>query len=185
MVDVLGVDLPLLLVIVGVLLGIGEAIAPGAHLIVLGVALIMAGLLGMAASLWIGGAVLIALMAASVLATGAAALFIYRELDLYGGKGMARTRDSDSLRGETGRVTERVTNTAGEVKIDGGGFNPYYRARSLRGEISEGTEVMIVDPGGGNVVTVAALENIEDEIDRELAADPQPETPPAEERESA
>jgi hypothetical protein len=74
------------------------------------------------------------------------------------------------LTGKTGRVTERVTPTEGEIKLtDGGGFNPYYAARTLSGEIPPGTEVMILDPGGGNVVTVEAVSSLEDDIDRELA----------------
>jgi len=31
--------------------------------------------------------------------------------------------------------------------------------------------VIVVDPGGGNVVTVESMRAIEDDIDRELAAD--------------
>lgn len=170
MVDVLGVPLPLFLLLLGVLLGIGEAIAPGAHLIVLGVALIVAGLLGLVLSTWITGALLAALMAVSVLLVGGVALFLYQELDLYGGKGVARTRDSTSLRGETGRVTETVTPTSGQIKLDGGGFNPFYQARCETGEIPEGEEVMVLDPGGGNVLTVESLGEIEDDIDRQLAA---------------
>jgi len=111
-------------------------------------------------------------MAALVIAVGVLTLYIYRQFDFYGGKGSGRTSDSDSLRGRYGRVTERVTPTDGEVKLDDGGFNPHYAARSFDGEITEGTEVMVVDPGGGNVVTVAPVGEFEDEIDRELAKDP-------------
>ncbi len=185
MVDVFGVPLPVILLIVGVLLGIGEAIAPGAHLIVLGVALIVAGLLGLVLSTWLAGALLTALMALTILLTGAVALFLYRELDIYGGKGMARTKDSASLRGTSGRVTERVTPTAGQVKLDSGGFNPFYQARCLSGEIPEGEEVIVIDPGGGNVLKVEAIGAVEDDIDRELAAGRQRSAEPVEDVESA
>lgn len=187
MVEVLGVPLPLFLLLLGVILGIGEAIAPGAHLIVLGVALIVAGLLGLVLATWISGALLAMLMAISVLVTGGVALFLYRELDLYGGKGMARTRDSASLRGRTGRVTERVSHASGQIKLDGGGFNPFYQARSHGGEIPEGEEVIVIDPGGGNVVTVESIGEIEDDIDRELAEGREEtnDRTPATERESA
>jgi membrane-bound ClpP family serine protease len=103
-----------------------------------------------------------------VIATALATLWAYRELDIYAGTGEGKTSDSSSLRGQLGHVTERVTPTDGEVKLDNGGFNPYYRARSVDGEISEGEEVMVVDPGGGNVVTVESVTNLKDEIDREL-----------------
>jgi hypothetical protein len=105
-----------------------------------------------------------------VLVFGALALYGYREFDVYGGKGSGRTSDSTSLRGRTGRVTERVTPTEGEVKLDNGGFNPRYSARSVDGEIPEGTEVMVVDPGGGNVVTVESVSAAYDDIDRKLEA---------------
>lgn len=158
--------LSLLLVVAGLGLSLAEALAPGAHFIVLGVALLLAGIIGLLFPPF--ASPLIA--AALVLGFGAAALWVYREFDFYGGKGSGQTSDSDSLKGKTGRVTERVTETGGEIKLDSGGFNPYYSARSVHGEIAEGDEVMVVDPGGGNVVTVESISGVEtDEIDRELA----------------
>jgi len=109
-------------------------------------------------------------LAGLVFGVGAVTLFVYREFDFYGGTEAGRTSDSDSLSGKTGRVTDRVTSTGGEVKLQDAGFNPYYQARSLDGEIPEGEEVIVVDPGGGNVVTVQSLEaDHRDDIDRELA----------------
>ncbi|WP_277553588.1 NfeD family protein [Halobaculum limi] len=157
--------LPLLLVAAGLVISIAEALAPGAHFVVIGVALLAAGLVGLLLGP-IAGPFVLGLL---VLVFGALAFYGYRELDLYGGKGQAQTSDSKSLQGEIGRVTETVTPTGGEVKLDSGGFNPYYSARSVDGEIPEGTEVMVVDPGGGNVVTVESLDGGVDDIDRELA----------------
>ena len=166
-------SLPLLLTVAGIALVVAEAIAPGAHLIVLGVALLGAGLVGLilgAVFPPLAGTLLgTFLLALFVLLFGGAALYVYREYDIYGGRGGGRTRDSDSLRGRTGRVTERVTETEGEVKLDRGGFNPYYAARTTEGEIGEGEEVIVVDPGGGNVVTVEPIGIVEDDIERELA----------------
>lgn len=159
-----GVSLPLLLIIAGLGLAIAEAVAPGAHFIVLGVALLVAGVVGLLLPP-LGSALA---LAALVVVFGAVALVAYRELDLYGGKGRAQTKDSQSLQGQTGRVTKRITATEGQVRLDAGGFNPYYSARSVDGEIPVGTEVMVIDPGGGNVVTVEAVGAIEDDIDREL-----------------
>jgi membrane protein implicated in regulation of membrane protease activity len=155
--------LPLLLVAAGLGLGIAEALAPGAHFIVLGAALTLAGLAGLLVPALAGPLALGVL----VLAFGSLALYVYREFDVYGGPGSGRTTDSASLRGRTGRVTERVTPTEGEVRIDGGGFNPFFAARAVDDEITEGTEVVVVDPGGGNVLTVAPFGG-EDAIDREL-----------------
>jgi membrane protein implicated in regulation of membrane protease activity len=168
----IGANLPLFLLLAGAALTIAEAFAPGAHFMVLGVALLVAGLVGLLLPPGLG--VLAPLILAGlVLAAGAGTFYVYRQFDFYGGKGGPQTSDSDSLRGETGRVTERITDTSGEVKLDEGGFNPYYRARSVDGEIDEGTEVMVVDPGGGNVVTVEPLTGGVDEIDRELARERQ------------
>ncbi|WP_418282204.1 NfeD family protein [Halorubrum sp. DTA98] len=164
--------LPLLLLTAGLLLSMAEAIAPGANFIVVGIALIGAGLTGLAlAALGVAGTLLILLMGVFTLVFGAAAFYGYHEFDLYGGKGQQQTSDRDSLKGKLGTVTETVTVSGGEVKLQGGGFNPYYSARSLEGTIEEGEEVMVVDPGGGNVVTVESMGYVEDDIDRELAAD--------------
>lgn len=162
-------QLPLVLVVAGLGLMGAEALAPGAHFVVLGVALLFAGLVGLVLGTFLPAAVLAAVLAVLVLASGAGAFQIYRKFDFYGGKGAGKTSDSNALRGKTGRVTERVTRTSGEVKLDGGGFNPYYSARALDREIPEGEPVMVTDPGGGNVVTVEALSTVEDDIDRALA----------------
>ena len=161
--------LPLLLVAAGLGLSVAEALSPGAHFIVLGVALLLAGLVGLVVGPLLGPLVGTLVLGLLVLVFGGVALWGYRELDVYGGKGAGRTSDSAALKGKTGRVTERVTPTSGEIKLDTGGFNPFYSARSLDDEIPEGAEVMVVDPGGGNVVTVEAVAGFEDEIDRELA----------------
>ena len=161
----LALSLPLLLLLAGAGIAVLEAAAPGAHFIVLGTALFVAGLVGVLVPA-LAGPLALAVM---VLVVGGATLYGYRELDLYKGSGSGRTRDSDSLRGRTGRVTERVTETEGQVKLDGGGFNPNYQARSVAGSIPAGQEVVVVDPGGGNVLTVEALEGGVDDIDRALA----------------
>ncbi len=171
MAELFGMSVPFLLVLVGAALMIMEAFAPGAHFIVLGIALLAAGLAGLVLGSVLPAAALPIVLAAVVLVAGGAALYGYRQFDFYGGKGSGRTSDSDSLQGKTGTVTQRVTKREGEVKLDGGGFNPYYQARALDGEIEEGAEVMVIDPGGGNVVTVESVSAFEDDIDRELAAD--------------
>ena len=166
----LGLPLSLVLLLAGTGLLVAEAMAPGAHFIVVGIALLAAGLVGLLLPASLGGLVPFVL-AAVVLVTGAATLYAYREFDIYGGSASGQTSDSDALTGKNGRVTERVTDDAGEVKLDGGGFNPIYQARALSDAIEVGEEVMVVDPGGGSVVTVAATDALggPDPIDRELA----------------
>lgn len=155
--------LPLLLIVAGLGLSIAEAMAPGAHFAVLGVALLAAGIVG----LFLGAGPFI--LSALILVFGVLALVGYRRFNFYGDGGVGQTSDSDSLRGRTGTVTEHVTPREGTVKLDRGGFNPNYAARSMDGEIPVGTEVLVVDPGGGNVLTVTSLDEMEDDIDAELA----------------
>lgn len=162
---IFGLETPHLLVVAGLGLMILEALLPGGHFVVLGVALLLAGLLGtlvtpLAAPIALAGLTLL---------FGAAALYVYREFDFYGSGSAGRTSDSASLRGQTGRVVERVTGSDGRIKLEDGGFNPYYQARTVDGEIDVGDEVMVLDPGGGNVLTVASMSAIEEDgIDREL-----------------
>lgn len=160
-------SLPLLLFIVGIALTAAEALIPGAHFIVLGVALMIAGLLGLS----IGPLGTPIGLALSTLIVGGVTLWIYRNFEFYQGVSEASPMDSDSLKGKDGSVTEEVTPTGGEVKLKGGGFNPYYRARSIDETLPVGTEIVVLQGGGGNVVTVAPVEVLEDDIDRELAAE--------------
>lgn len=162
-------SLATLMLLGGAVLMLAEAVMPGTHFFVLGVALLTAGLVGLLIP--IGGILGIVILAVAVLAVTGLTLFGYRQLDIYGGEGAARTLDSNSLRGKFGRVTERVTTRGGEIKIEDGGFNPFYQARSTSGEIPEGEEVMVIDGGGGNVVTVEPVTGDDDEIDRQLARD--------------
>ncbi|MGB9986458.1 NfeD family protein [Salarchaeum japonicum] len=155
--------LPLLLVIGGVALMVMEAFAPGAHFVVIGTALLVAGIAGL---LFAPLAAPIAL-AVIVLVVGGISLWVYRHFDIYEGTDEGKTEGSDSLRGKTGYVVERVTERDGRVKIEGGGFSSRYAARTTTGDIAEGTDIIVTDPGGGNVLTVEALDG-RDDIDREL-----------------
>ncbi|MFC3957227.1 NfeD family protein [Halovivax cerinus] len=167
MLQTLASNAALVLLATGLVLMVLEAISPGAYIIVIGVALAGAGLIGTLA----GGLGLFAL-AALTLVIGVAATWVYHEFDFYGGKGRAQTTSSSSLTGASGYVTKPVTERGGEVKLERGGFAPYYSARTSRGRIEEGTEVIVMDPGGGNVLTVEPIESVEqDEIDRALARD--------------
>lgn len=164
-------SLALLLVVAGVALVAAEAMAPGAHFIVLGIALLIAGLVGLA----VPGVASPLVLAVLVLAVGGVTLWAYRRFDVYGTEA-GRTADSDSLRGAEATVLERVTPTSGRVRLrEGGGFDPTYSARSVDGEIPAGATVIVVDPGGGSVLTVEAVDGVDD-IDRELARERDRET---------
>lgn len=150
MVAVLGIELALAIVLVGlVLIGL-EALMPGAHFIVIGVALVAAGGVGLVVPA-LGSPLA---LAGLILLFGSIALIVYQRIDLYGGKGQAQTSDYRSLVGREGYVTERVTRKRGEIKLENGGFDPHYKCRTKGDEIPVGARAVVVDPGGGNVLTV-------------------------------
>ncbi|GAA0653402.1 NfeD family protein [Salarchaeum japonicum] len=156
--------LPLLLVIGGVALMVMEAFAPGAHFVVIGTALTVAGVLGILLPTVFAAPIALAVV---VLVVGGVSLWVYRHFDIYEGTDEGQTEGSAGLRGKTGYVVERVTERDGRVKIEGGGFSSRYAARTRNGAIEEGTEIIVTDPGGGNVLTVEPLDG-RDDIDREL-----------------
>lgn len=163
MVEPFGLSLSLFLVLLGTGLCIFEAFAPGAHFIVIGVALLIAGLVG----LFVPAAATPFVLALLVFVVGISALYGYRYFDFYQGSGKGQTQDSEDLRGKRGYAVERVTPRSGNVKLENGGFASTYGARTISGTIEEGEDVVVVDPGGGNVVTVESV-NGQDDIDREL-----------------
>jgi len=167
-VEFVAANLPLVLTLLGGALIIAEAFAPGANFFPVGVGLFAAGLVGFLLPPFLGPLAWLIMAGVVILATGGT-LWAYWEFDLMTGGGKDRTSDSESLRGQLGHVTERVTPRSGEVKLDDGGFNPYYQARSVDGEIPEGEEIIVLDPGGGNVLTVESVSDARDDIDRELA----------------
>jgi membrane protein implicated in regulation of membrane protease activity len=160
--------LPLLLLLAGTVMMLAEAVIPGAQFVVVGVALFFSGLVGVLLGGPFSSIVALALM---TVAFGVFAFFAFREMDLYNGPDRGKTSDSDDLSGETAVVTETITATSGAVRLSsGGGFDPNYRARSEHGDIEEGAEVIVTDPGGGSVLTVMSMDSVrEDSIDRELA----------------
>jgi len=173
-----GTTISAILFLAGAGLIVAEAFAPGTHFFVLGTALLVAGLVGFLVPPSLG---LLAplILAAAVLMTTAVTLWGYRKID-FSAPGRGQSLSSNSLQGQFGTVTERVTKRTGQVRLEDGGFNPYYEARSMTGDIEAGTEVLVVDPGGGNVLTVEATAADDDDIDRALERDreetPAPET---------
>ncbi|MFC3478428.1 NfeD family protein [Halobacterium litoreum] len=166
MAEVFGQSLSFVLVVAGTALCIVEAFAPGAHFIVLGVALFVAGLIGM----FLLSEATPLVLAGIVFAVGMVVLYFYRYYELYEGTGRGQSLDSSDLRGKRGYVVEEVTQRSGRVELEGGGFDSSYGARSTSGVIPEGTDIVVVDPGGGNVVTVETLEDTaagDAEADRE------------------
>lgn len=163
MVSLLGESLTTILLVAGLVLTVLEGFAPGAHFIVIGVALLAAGLVG----LTVPAAANPLVLGLVVLFAGAGSFYLYRHFEFYKGSDRGKTEGSAELVGERGYVKERVTSRSGRVKLESGGFDPTYEARCREGDISEGAEIIVMDPGGGNVLTVEAVAQ-RDDIDREL-----------------
>ncbi|MCX2819030.1 NfeD family protein [Haladaptatus sp. F3-133] len=151
-----GTELSLIFAFVGLFLLMGEALVPGGTLMVLGVGVMVAGVTGQVFGFD-------GLLPLTVLTGvyGTIAFAGFKRFDFYGDRG-EQTSGAESLRGETGVVEQTVTSQEGEVKLDSGGFDPFFMARSATGdEIPEGERVRVVDPGGGNVVQVESVSDDE------------------------
>jgi membrane protein implicated in regulation of membrane protease activity len=144
-----GAELSLIFAFVGLFLLLGEALVPGGALMVLGVGVMGAGVTGQIFGF--NGLLPLTILTGVY---GAAAFAGFKKFDFYGERG-EQTSGANTLRGETGVVKKTVTTQEGEVKLDSGGFDPFFVARSATGEeIPKGERVRVVDPGGGNVLKV-------------------------------
>ncbi|MFW5929065.1 MAG: NfeD family protein [Halobacteriota archaeon] len=160
-------DLSFWFAVVGLVLLVGEAFVPGGTLMVLGVGLLASGVTGVLVP-GVGS-----LLQLSVLAGvyGATAFYLFRRYELFGER-TEQTSDRYRLTGATGRVVADVGVDTGRVKLDAGGFDPYYTARTATGDvIPEGTRVRVVDPRGGNVLEVAPIEDADAATERDAPDD--------------
>jgi len=145
-------QLSLWFAIAGLLMILGEALIPGGPLMVVGTALLAAGVTGELFGIT-------DLLPLTVLlgVYGTITFAGFRHFEVYGSRGR-QTSEVNSLEGDRGVVKDTVTSGDGRIKLDSGGFNPYYGARSYTGErIPEGTRVRVIDPGGGNVLEVEPI----------------------------
>ena len=146
-------SIPILLLTAGATLVVFEAFVPGAQFIVVGIALLAAGVVGVILP---GTGALTLLLV--FLVAGIVTFYVYREVDLYG-ESSGKTSDGSELLYERGTVTQEVTPSSGKVNLDKpAGFTSTFSARSeMEERISEGTRVMVTDFDGGNVLTVSVL----------------------------
>ena len=159
MIELFGLPLPYVLLLGGVLIVLFESIVPGAYFAPMGSTLLLGGITGVfAISFGISSIGTVVLMIAAILSTGLLSAYTYRSIDLFTDAGeVDRTRDASSLQGVTGVVIEPVTPTDGRITLHTTGFTTEFPARSIDSRIDEGDEVIVVDPGGGNVLTVEPL----------------------------
>lgn len=142
----------------GSLLMIAEAIIPGASFIVVGVTLFITGIIAaifpIPSLIW---------LLPIIIVIGSISIYTYKNLEIYEHE-KDRTTDSDDLKFKEGYVINKVTETSGRVKLKNtSSMNNVFQARCRSGEISEGTEIMVTDSGGGSVLEVTPVK--ESEID--------------------
>lgn len=174
--EILGLSLNLIILLMGSLLVIAEAIIPGAQFIVIGVSLLVTGVIGFIIPA-VGSSIPLLLLVFTIVSI--LTFLGYSRLNIYEGEGgVIETTDSDSLEGTEGVVTETVTQTQGKVDLNKTGFATEFQARSeFDDQIEEGTNIIVVDGGGGSIVTVQPFSNTQaDEIDRELNKELEKET---------
>lgn len=152
--SIFGQPLAVVFVIVGAGLILAEAGIPGAHFIVLGVSMFGAGLMGMVLPETLTSPLT---LAGLTLANGIIAFVAYKRLGIYK-TDESQTKDSDSIIGTVGVVTETVTSSSGYVELETTGFTTDYSARTEVGELPRGERVIVTDGRGGNIVTVESLE---------------------------
>ncbi|MGM0381286.1 MAG: NfeD family protein [bacterium] len=146
-----------LFILLGGALIIMEAFIPEGHLVVFGVGLLAAGIVGMLVDFGMSFPVYILFLSLTALAVGILAFLGYRKVAKMYGTEKLTTSDSSDLMDKQGVVTKKVTPDSGEVRIRGVGSNPRYQARCEIGEISEESKIKVVDPRGGSLLMVEEI----------------------------
>lgn len=154
------IDVAFIVMVFGILLTMTGAFGDP-NLVVVGIVVTIAGVIGM-----VLGPYSTPLVVGSLIPiVGFLIYYIYRFVEFPGTERPEQTSSAASLHGAKGRITERTTERAGEIKLDGGGFDPHYRCRTKQGTLEVGERAVVIDPGGGNVLTIAPEGSVdEDEL---------------------
>lgn len=141
-------------VIIGMIMIMSIVILPVDEIVVGGIGLTLAGILATLIP-FLGGLIPVAIM--TVVFT-IVSYYLYKNNVRVGGLN-ENTSDSGDLVGKTGIVVETIpASGTGTVKLEGGGFSRYSATAEENKRIEEGESVMVMDPGGGNIVSVAVDE---------------------------
>lgn len=153
-------ELAFAMFVVGILITMTGAFGEP-NMVVVGIAVTIVGIIGMAFGPYSTPIVLGALIPV----VGFVLFYLYRFVEFPRSESPKQTTNVEHLRGRIGRVSETVTPHGGEITVRGGGFDPHFRCRTREGTIPEGEEAIVVDPGGGNVLVVAPVGAVdEDEL---------------------
>ena len=145
----------LILLIVGATFMIFEAIAPGADLIVVGIALFLTGLVG-----WLIPSVTLPLLLLVFVGVAVSSYYLYHNFVVFENGEGDQTSGSDDLEYNEGTAIEDITAESGRVRLDEGvGMSTKFQARCPHGKIEEGTIVMVTDSGGGSILEVMPMDD--------------------------
>lgn len=159
-------DIGFIVLVLGILLTMTGAFGDP-NLVIVGIVVTIAGIIGMV----IGPYSTPLVIGSLIPLLGFLIYYIFRYMEFPGSERPEQTSSVASLRGSEGRITKQVDTHGGEIKLDGGGFDPHYRCRTS-GEILEvGERAIVIDPGGGNVLTVARAGTVDEETLRSAARD--------------
>lgn len=149
-------DIAFVVIVLGILLTMTGAFGDP-NLVIVGLVVSIAGVIGVL----VEPRSTLLVLAGVIPVVGFLLFYLYRFVQFPRSRAPAQTSSAASLVGRTGRVTEEVTPRSGAIKIDGGGFDPHYRCRTKAGTIAVGETVVVIEPGGGNVLTVARPSAVE------------------------
>lgn len=159
-------DLAFIVIVLGILLAMTGAFGDP-NLVIVGLVVSIAGLIGVL----VEPTSTLLVLAALVPVVGFLLFYLYRHVQFPRSEAPDQTSSAHTLIGQPGRVTEEVTPRGGEVELLRSGFDPRHRSRSRTGSIPVGERVIVVDPGGGNVLTVAPADEVDvDELETAVEA---------------
>ncbi len=149
-------DLAFLLLVLGILITMTGAFGEP-NLVLVGLVISIAGVLG----LLLGEYSTPIVLGGLVPTVGFVLYYIYRYVQFPRSERVEQTSSAASLVGESGTLLSAADPRGGRVKLDGTGFTSEYPCRTRSETLAEGTDVVVIDPGGGNVLTVAAADEVD------------------------
>ncbi len=150
-------DVAFVVIVIGILLTM-TGVFGDPNLVIVGLVVSIAGLIG----ILVQPDSTLLVLAASIPVIGFLLFYIYRYVEFPRSRAPAQTSSAASLVGRRGKITMEATPRTGEITIQRGGFDPHYRCRTESGTIPEGEEAVVISPGGGNVLTVARPNEVDE-----------------------
>lgn len=147
-----GISIGIAAVVIGMLMIMSIVVLPVDEIVVGGMGLTLAGIIATIIP-FLNNPLAVANM---TVAFTILSYYLYEKSNIKAGGVNENTSDSGDLIGKTGTVVETIpASGTGTVKLDSGGFSRYTAKAEANVRIEEGENVRVMDPGGGNIVSVA------------------------------